>query len=221
MTDPGFISAAGVEITNPLPPSWVGRVDSPSLPPVWARIGRMSNYQIQYLQAQIAYDASGWDYARVGANHELGLYQITPQQLERYGLLASGSYAHYGEDCVNYKNCWQPVYLRNTVNTYENYFYTATSQDEFIKNIILQDHLAYQILNDLPDALFANESITAADPVDIVAGMVYVGWSLGPGSAADTSNPAGTGAYAWRFYNQGNGINSFNSGRYAVISIGQ
>ena len=213
--DPGPQAASHIPIANPLPVSWIGIASAPPVPPSWAYILALSSSQISYLQAQIAYDLSGWDYAKVGTNNKLGRYQFSTTLLEEYGLLAPGSNAAYGTDCVNYRHCWRPTYTNNNVNAYQNYFYNSNSRTDFILNRTAQEHLAYQHLVDLYLLGINNGYILTTDPVDTVAGMIYVAWTLGPGSAGN-----GTGAWAWRYHNQGNGIASYNSGRYAVLSLG-
>ena len=86
--DIGIAQALGQEILTPLPPAWLGRSDAPTVPPSWANIGPLSNTQVQALLGQIAYDLSVWDYNKIGANHQLGRYQISAMTLEKYGLLA-------------------------------------------------------------------------------------------------------------------------------------
>jgi hypothetical protein len=219
MDSVGFISAAGVDTASPLPPGFVGRADAPVLPPGWASIGVLTNVQVRNLQAQIAYDLSSWDIGKIGSQHELGRYQFSGRLLEDYGLLASDAYETYGNDCVNYRHCWTPIYINDGSNPYATYYYNVTSQEAFLTNQILQDHLCYQRLNDLHNQLLNIGAITTSDSADIVGGMVYVAWTLGVGTTATNNKPAGTGAYAWRYFNQGTGINSFNSGRYAVLSL--
>ena len=147
--DLGILSAAGVPITNPLPASWLGRIDAPPIPPAWANFGTLSSVQLKNLQAQLAYDLSAWDYTLIGNNNELGRYQIQPQTLENYGLLAPGSVGSYGTDAVNYRHCWQPTVVNNGQNVYENYFYNIINLRGFLSTSPAQEHLAYQMILDL------------------------------------------------------------------------
>lgn len=217
--DLGFVSAIGKEIPNPVPISWLGRGDAPTLPPTWANIGTLTNLQLQSLQAQIAYDKSAWNLGKIGTQHELGMYQITAVQLENYGILIAGAVQQYGNDAVNYRNVWQPTYIRNAANAYANYFYDIQGQEAFLSNQVVQDHLAYQHINDLYLGLSDIGAIKNTDTNDVIAGMVYVAWDLGVGTKPNKKNISGTGAYAWRFYNQGNGVSNFNSGRYALQTL--
>lgn len=219
MTELGIINAAGGAVSNPLPQSWLGRIDAPIAPPRWISIGPMSARQIQLLQAQIGYDASGWNYNMVGTNNELGRYQITTQTLEDYGLLTPGSNVAYGTDCVNYLACWRPTYIKTVNNSYENYFYNTDSLRAFLTVTIAQDHLSYQMIDDYYNALLKIGAILSTDSADTVAGMIYVAWTLGVGTPPDSANSTGTGAYAWRYFAIGDGANSYNSGRYSLVSL--
>jgi len=218
--DPGIQAASRVPVVNPLPPSWIGIATAPPIPPSWASIQVLTSAEISYLQAQIAYDLSNWDYAKVGSNNELGRYQFTTTLLETYGLLAPGSNTAYGIDCVNYRHCWRPTYINNNVNAYQNYFYNSTTRTDFITNRTAQEHLAYQHIVDLYILGTEIGTILSTDSPDSVAGMIYVSWTLGTGSVPSPGNPNGTGAWSWRYRNIGNGTNSYNSGRYAVLSLG-
>ncbi|CAB5214331.1 hypothetical protein UFOVP190_59 [uncultured Caudovirales phage] len=219
--DIGIVQALGQEILTPLPPAWLGRADAPAVPPSWANIGPLSNIQVQALLGQIAYDLSEWDYNKIGSNNQLGRYQISAATLEKYGLLALHSTEFYGTDAVNYKNSWRPVYLQSTVNSYSNYFYNIDSQNAFLTNIAAQEHLAYQLLVDYYKELLQVSAISLEDPIDIITGMMYVAWTLGAGQQPTSRYPDGTGAYAWRYSNQGAGAASFNAGRYAVQVLAQ
>jgi hypothetical protein len=216
MLYPGQQAAAGTPIPNPLPVSWLGRIDAPPNPPAWAKVGVFTIVQISNLLAQIGYDVSQWNYNKIGTHNELGKYQFTTQQLEDYGLLAAKSNINYGTDCINYKHCWKPTVVDTGINNYENYFYNVKSRSEFLALSVAQEHLAYQYFVDLYTDCTANGVILDTDPLDIVAGLIYVAWALGPGAAATASNSNGTGAWAWRYNNIGAGANSYNSGRYAI-----
>jgi len=219
MTDVGIINAAGISIPNPLPQSWLGRVDAPLAAPRWISIGPLTSRQTQLLQAQIGYDQSGWDYYKIGINNQLGRYQIGTQTLENYGLLAAGSNAAYGTNCVNYRNCWRPTYIKTAANLYENYFYNTDSLNAFLSVAVAQEHLSYQIIDDLYKGLIKINAIQSTDSADMVAGMIYVAWTLGVGTVPTGADATGTGAYAWRYYNIGNGTDSYNSGRYSVTVL--
>lgn len=207
-------------IQNPLPVSWLGRSDAPIGLPAPASIHRLTSVEVQNLIAQIGYDKSLWDYSMIGPDNRLGRYQVTTKTLENYGLLAVGSNKHYGTDCVNYTNCWQPVTVK-TSNSYVSYNYNVTSLSGFLSSTASQDHLAYQIVYDLYNALTANGSIQDTDADDVVAGMIYVGWTLGAGAQPTIGSISGTGAYAWRYSGIGKGANSYNSGRYAITILSQ
>jgi len=220
--DSGIKSALGVSIANPLPISWLGRADAPLSPPTWANIGALSTVEIRNLQSQIAYDLSTWDYSKIGANNQLGRYQFSSVILEAYGLLAPGSNKHYGTDCVNYRNCWTPIYFNNgTVNGYQNYFYNITSLNSFLTTAVAQEHLAYQRIVDIYLTSVQIGAIVGDDSADVIAGMIYVGWTLGVGSKPTVDNDKGTGAWAWRYNNVGSGAEAFNSGRYAITVLSQ
>lgn len=215
--DTGITTSYGQAVLNPLPPSWLGRTDAPPSPPSWASIGVLTAVDIQCLLAQIAYDKSVWSYTKIGSNNQLGRYQFSTAILESYGLLASGSNAAYGTNCVNYAHCWTPTFITDGVHTYGNYFYNVSNIRTFLSSTISQEHLAYQRLVDIYITSLNNEVIFDTDPPDVVAGMMYVGWTLGIGGSQTSSNPTGTGAWAWRNFNVGDyGTESFNSGRYAV-----
>jgi len=220
MADLGFLQAAGIPVPTPLPVSWLGRADAPFSLPSWATIDLLSADQNRNLLSQIGYDKSTWNYKLIGPQNQLGRYQFSTQVLENYGLLAPGSNKAYGTACVNYQTCWRPVTIRNT-NSYANYIYNITSLNGFLNSPASQDHLAYQILYDTYRSLLSVSAITNADSTDIVAGMLYVGWDLGAGATPTYDNPTGTGAYAWRYSGQGIGVNSFNSGRYSIVMLGQ
>ena len=207
-------------IQNPLPIGWLGRTDAPPSLPATASIYRLTNIEVQNLIAQVGYDKSAWDYALIGADNRLGRYQFTTQTLENYGLLATGSNQHYGTDCVNYINCWTPVAVK-TSNSYTSVNYNITNLSSFLSSIASQEHLAYQVVYDLYNALVANGSIQDTDNADVVAGMIYVGWTVGAGVQPTSAHLSGTGAYAWRYSGIGDGANSYNSGRYAITILSQ
>jgi hypothetical protein len=217
----GIQSAAGVPITAPLPLSWLGRADAPAIPPIWASIGAFSVLQLRNLQAQIAYDLSTWNYTKIGTNNKLGRYQFSTQTLETYGLLAAGSNVAYGTDCVNYVHSWSPAFVNNGVNDYANYFYNINSLNEFFINTSAQEHLAYRQIADLYTECMNIGVIQSGDSIDSIAGLIYVAWTLGTGTGPTIANPNGTGAWAWRYNNIGAGINSYNSGRYAIVVLSQ
>ena len=217
--DLGPLNALGVPVPAPLPISWLGRSDAPAAAPAWATVGTFSGKQLNYLQAQIGYDQSRWDYTKIGANHQLGRYQFTAGFLESYGLLAQGSTAAYGIDAVNFNQCWQPTYINTGANAYQTYFYNATSQLSFLSTPIMQDHLAYQSMVDLYVALTNVNAIQSADSVDVAAGMIYVAWQLGVGGPPDNASSIGTGAWGWRYRNLGNGADFYNAGRYAITAL--
>jgi hypothetical protein len=219
MADLGIRNSTGRAVPKPLPQAWLGRADAPLPLPTWVTIGPLTARQVQLLEAQIGYDASGWDYTKIGDTNALGRYQFSTQLLEDYGLLAAGSNAAYGTDCVNYRHCWQPTYIKNTSNSFENYFYNVDSLNLFLSGAVAQDHLAYQVLSDCYLGLLKTGGIVESDSVDVKAGMIYVAWTLGVGSAPAGQNVSGFGAYAWRHFNVGLGTDSFNSGRYAVSTL--
>ena len=157
---------------------------------------------------------------KIGAKNELGRYQASAVTLEKYGILAQGSNAAYGIDCINYKTCWRQVAVRST-NSYANYLYDITSLNAFLTSKVAQDHLNYQIIYDTYTELTQNGSILTTDTAEIVAGMISVGIALGTGSTGNSTNTVGSGAYAWRYYNAGQGANAYNSGRYAITVLSQ
>jgi hypothetical protein len=207
-------------IENPLPISWLGRSDAPPSLPATANIYRLKAVEVQNLLAQIAFDKSKWDYNKIGPANQLGRYQFGTQTLENYGLLAAGANLHYGTACVNYTNSWRPVTIKGS-NSYGTYNYNVASLNGFLTSIVSQEHLAYQIVYDMYNSLVANNSIQESDTDDVVAGMLYVGWTLGAGAQPTSSTPSGIGAYAWRYSGIGNGTNSYNSGRYAITFLSQ
>jgi hypothetical protein len=176
----------------------------------------LSGVQLRNLLAQIAYDESAWDYGLIGDDNELGRYQIDVQTLENYGLLAAGSVTAYGNDCINYRHCWQSTY-----NSYENYFYNITNIKGFLTNKTAQEHLAYQLIFDIYNNCVNVGTIKATDDTQTVAGMLNVAWTLGVGTSPSPSDPNGTGAWAWRHNNIGAGTNNYNSGRYAIAILSQ
>jgi hypothetical protein len=217
--DLGIKNASARAVSTPLPISWLGRADAP-LNPTVLNIPQLTNTNIKNLQAQIGYDQSGWDYTKIGTNNQLGRYQFSTTTLEAYGLLATGSNLAYGTDCVNYSTCWRPVTIRKNSNSYANYNYNITNLNGFLTSVASQEHLAYQVILDNYTGLLANGGILESDSADTVSGMIYVGWVLGVGTQPTTNNLQGTGAYAWRYASIGDGINAFNSGRYAVVVLG-
>ena len=200
--------------------SWLGRADAPLSFPAWANIGRLTPAEIRNLVAQIGYDKSIWNYELVGSNNQLGRYQFATTTLESYGLLTPGSNKAYGTNCVNYQACWHPATVKSA-NSNGNYNYNITSLQGFLTSRAAQDHLAYQVIYDLYTALLRNTGIVATDTDDVVAGMIYVGWNLGAGTAPTSSNLSGTGAYAWRYFGIGDGTPPYNSGRYSITVLSQ
>jgi hypothetical protein len=67
----------------------------------------------------------------------------------------------------------------------------------------------------------ANGAIVESDADDVVAGMIYVAWTLGYGIKPTAAKPQGTGAYAWRYSGVGNANTQYNSGRYAITVLSQ
>jgi len=215
-TDQGIRQSQGVAVTNTLPLSWLGRADAPSGLPTWATIGKLSPNQTKCLVAEIGYDQSLWDYAKVGEDNQVGRYQFSAETLESYGILAPGSVTEYGNDAVNYLHCWTPSMMRSNVNSYLNYMYSSTSLQSFLINTIAQDHLAYKIISDLHIGLKKINAITPDDNAEVAAGMIYVAWNLGVGTGITNTDARGTGAYAWRYSGMGDGGEYYNVGRYAV-----
>ena len=214
--DVGIINSIGKTIPKPLPKSWLGRVDAPTLPPSWASISVLTNLQIRALQSQISYDLSNWDHTLISSQDRVGRYQFSASTLEQYNLIKPGSTAAYGTQAVYYKNPWAPVFVYSNTNIYENYLYNISSLTDFLSNPVAQDHLAYQIISDLYTSASNINVIRDNDSADIIAGMLYVTWTLGAGSPITPSLPSGSGAWAWRYYDVGFGADSFNSGRYAI-----
>ena len=210
-------------VPDSLPVSWLGKADAPPTPPMWANIDKLSSIQVRNLLAQVAYDASEWNYTKIGPNNELGRYQVSTQTLEDYGLLAKDSNRLYGIDCINYKHCWRSVVVRKNTNSYANYIYNVESLQGFLQSTNSQEHLAFQMLYDLYTALIQNGGITNTDTADIIAGMLYVAWTVGAGNTPTSNNANGTGAYAWRYYSIGSGENAsrFNSGRQVITILSQ
>jgi len=218
--DLGLQYAAGQPINTPLPTGWLGRADAPPGPPTWANIKVLGTTQIKSLLAQIAYDQSQWDYTKIGSDNQVGRYQFQPLLLEVYGLLTKGSVATHGTDAVNFKHCWKPTYIATGINDYQNYFYNTDSLTSFLNTKIAQEHLAYQRLVDIYMSMTNIDTILSTDSTDVVAGMMYVGWTLGIGEPPTIDKPNGTGTWAWRYKNIGNGALSYNSGRYSITSMG-
>jgi hypothetical protein len=212
--DAGIAQATRTLPPDPLPVSWLGRPDAPHPCPDWAVIAQLSNTQQQNLLAQIAYVSSAWDYKKIGTNSELGRYQFDTSTLETYGLLTLGSTASYGADAVNYQHCW-----RAPASTYANYLSEVASINDFLTNTSAQEFLAYQRLGDLYSDCVKIAAIKINDTADVVAGMLYVAWVLGPGSATTLNNTTGTGAYAWRYFSVGTGASYYTAGRYAITIL--
>lgn len=216
----GLGAAIGYPVPTPLPKEWLGRKDAPPEVPSWAKVSGLSKIELRNVQAQIGYDLSQWDYSKVSASNALGRYQFSTVMLETYGLLVEGANTAYGSDCVNYRHVWQPI-TNTGVNDYRSYLYNIAGLYNFLSTSAAQEYLAYQYIVDLYTACTNNNAIRSDDSADIIAGMIYVAWTLGPGKAAMPSSPNGTGAWAWRYNNIGNGRDSFNGGRYAVLVLSQ
>ena len=212
--DAGIAQSSRVLPPNPLPASWLGRPDAPVARPDWAVIAVLTATQQRNLLAQIAYDFSGWDYKKIGANNELGRYQFNVQTLESYGLLTPGSYVSYGADAVNYQHCW-----RAPASTYADYLSDVANINDFLINTSAQEFLAYQRLVDLYNSSLRIGAIRKNDSADVVVGMLYTAWVLSPGTAPTKNNTTGTGAYAWRNYNIGTGNVVYTSGRYSATVL--
>lgn len=219
--DIGLQQAILFPVPESVPESWLNKADAPPTPPLWANIDKLSSIQIKNLLAQIAYDASNWDYTKIGPKNKLGRYQISPQTLEDYGLLAKDSNRLYGIDCINYKHCWRSVVIRKNTNSYANYIYNVESLRGFLQSTNSQEHLAFQILYDLYTSLLQNGGIVDTDTADVVAGMLYAAWEIGAGTTPTSNNVNGSGAVAWRYYSVGTGevASKYNSGRYAITIL--
>lgn len=208
-TSTGIINAGATAVQTPLPPTWINQINAPGPPQSWIpTINVLSFIQLKLLAAQIAYDKSQWNSTLIGPDNQLGRYQITAAQLETYGLLSPGSTATYGTDAVNYLHCWMPIYQRRSASSYVNYMFNITSLRNFLNNVSAQDQLEYQIISDTYIALTKTSAINPADTAEVVAGMIYVGIDLGISQA-----------YQWRYSGTGNGVNAYNSGRYAVTVL--
>lgn len=212
--DLGIQQASSQAPAVALPVSWLGRADAPAPRPDWAIVGTLTAAQQQNLLSQMAYNFSEWAYDKIGTNNELGRYQFAVTVLENYGLLTPGSYEAYGIDAVNYQNCW-----RAPANTYAEYLNDVTNLLDFLSNKTAQEALAYYRLLDLFNLAVRINVIQGNDSNEVVAGMLYVCWMLGVGTAPTVSNPQGTGAYAWRYYNVGTGAAYYNAGRYAIVVL--
>lgn len=217
--DPGIRLTLGLPVSNPLPPSWLGRRDATPGVPTWARNPVLSNKQLRALLSQIGYDKSQWDYSKIGDNNQLGRYQFDAQTLEGYGLLAPGSYEAYGNDAVNYVHCWSSGSFRHSATAYAGYLYNTTNLASFLSNTIAQEHLAYQYLSDIYRNLLRIRAVTTTDSPEVVGGMMSVGWDIGVGEAITLESQKGTGAFAWRYSGVGNGAQSFVSGKYALTVL--
>jgi len=212
--DLGIQQAATQAPAAALPTAWLGRAEAPFPRPDWAAISGLTSVQHRNLLSQMAYNFSTWAYDKIGTNNELGRYQFTVEQLEYYGLLAPGSYSAYGTDAVNYQNCW-----RAPASTYADYLADVTNLLDFLSNKTAQEQLANQRLVDLYNSCVRINTIQGNDSGEVVAGMLYVAWVLGVGSAPSAGNLTGTGAYAWRYSNIGAGAAYYNAGRYAVVVL--
>lgn len=212
--DLGIQHASSQTPETALPAAWLGRGEAPFPRPDWAVISALTSVQQRNLLSQMAYNFSEWAYDKIGTNNELGRYQFTVQLLELYGLLAPSSYDAYGYDAVNYQNCW-----RAPTSTYAEYLNDVTNVLDFLSNKTAQEYLAYQRLLDLYNAATKINVIQGNDTPEVIAGMLYVCWVLGVGTAPTVGNQTGTGAYAWRYSNVGNGASYYNAGRYAVAVL--
>lgn len=210
----GIQAAGKLAPKTPVPLAWLGRAEAPLGRPDWASIGSLTAVEHKNLLAQIAYDLSAWSYEKIGLANELGRYQVTPARLETYNLLAAGSVGNYGTDAVNYRHTW-----RQPNNTYANYLGDIAGLQDFLSNQTAQELLAYQLLLDLYSEAIRIRAIQTTDAADVVAGMLYVCWVLGVGEATSSINPHGTGAFAWRYFNEGAGADYYNAGRYAVAVL--
>ena len=209
--DVGIIQSAGQAPANTVPLSWLGKSTAPLQRPDWAAVGKLTAAQQKNLIGQIAYNLSAWDYAKIGTNNELGRYQFGVNTLEDYGLITPGAYVTYGYDAINYQHCW-----RSTVNTYAEYNNGVTSAQEFLSGTVAQELLAYQYLLDLFNQAVKITVIRTDDTAEIVAGMLYVCWQLGAGTAPASGSLQGTGAYSWRYHGTGSAASYYNAGRYAI-----
>jgi hypothetical protein len=115
---------------------------------------------------------------------------------------------------VNYQHCW-----RGAINSYANYELDVVNLTDFLNKTSTQESLAQQRLLDLYNQCTKINVIQGNDPADVVAGMLYVAWQLGVGTPSNFSNNTGTGAYAWRYFNVGNGAPYYNAGRYSVVVL--
>jgi hypothetical protein len=212
--DAGIVQASRTLPPDPLPVSWLGRPDMTISCPDWAVIAQLSNTQQRNLLAQIAYVSSAWSYTKIGADNKLGRYQFDTNLLETYGLLTAGSNVSYGTDCVNYQHCWRAIF-----STYADYLTEVASINNFLNDTSAQELLAYQRLVDLYSECVKVAAIKINDPADVVAGMLYVAWVLGAGTAPTLNNTTGTGAYAWRYFSVGSGASYYTAGRYAITIL--
>lgn len=214
MTDVGIQRASRRAVDQPLPVSWLGKSTMPRPAPDWAIISALSSIQQRNLLAQLAYAQSGWDYATVGTDNQLGMYQFSAAVLEQYGLLVPGSTEAYGTAAVNYRHCW-----RSTLAEETDYDFLVSSCTDFLDNNIAQDYLAYKVLQDIYTALTKNTAVLGTDSAEVIAGMMAVAWYIGAGARPTQNNPVGTGAYAWRYAGLGTADAYYVQGRYSVTVL--
>lgn len=206
--DLGLLNAENYAIANPLPSSWLGKLDAPVAP---FGFGPFTTPQAKLLLSQLAYTCSYWDNKTYNlSTYTVGRYSITSSILSSYGYLNPQFTTAHGNSSMTYSVAWTG---RDGI----------TDLVQFLSNTRVQDRLAYQLLIDNYNNLVANQTIQDTDDSSVVAGLLFVSHLIGAGTGPSKQSLQGTGAYQWRKFGSTNGdtYTYYNAGRYAISVLSQ
>lgn len=200
-SDPGPKQAAKEPVKMPCPREWLSRPDVPNPP---AGIGRLSQYQVKCVMAQMAYSESRFNYAlreRTNGNY-LGRYQVGAAVFVETDYMKRDYYNQYSTRAIRYPDAWLG---KDNIKSDEDYLANKAVQEQIMYTLMSRN---YKTLSAKVDG---KQGIKDDDDLCTIAGMLCVAQLLG-------SN----GARKWRYTAEGADANGstgavyFNRGRYAI-----
>lgn len=200
-SDPGPKAAAKEPVKMPCPREWLSRPDVPNPP---GGIGKLTQYQVKCVMAQMAYSESRFNYAlreRTNGNY-LGRYQVGAAALVELGYMKRDYYNQYSTRAVRYPDAFLGT---DNVKSDEDYLANKGVQEKVMYELMSRNHAS------LIKKVDGKQGIKDDDDLCTIAGMLCVAQLLG-------SN----GARKWRYTAEGADANGstgavyFNRGRYAI-----
>lgn len=179
-----------VSLSNPDPPSG---------------IGRLSRLQVKAVMTMIGKAASGFSYTVITPSNFVGKYQFNPEFLAALGYIKPEYFVLYGSEAVKKPDAWT-----NKDN--------VSSLEVFFKSPGVQENVMFALLQRNYITMENNSAIKSDDNLCTIAGMLCVAHILGP-TAGTELNPGAkrwreTGG--GQDVNGNYGATYFLLGRYAV-----